>query len=493
MLDNLSLIKYCLAFGEKMSLTQTSNPKPKYTMITNLISVVILVLIFSSNAFALTNITSLPFNCTISGETYVIASDLSLSSGDAIAVSADNVVINGNGKTITYAVTGQGRAILVDTTVTSIEIYNLTLTQGSYDPLSGERVHAIYSNGNISGVNIHNNTINVNHSGTVSNAYGYGIGLLNIANASINNNIYSNTINVTGTSAGRGIAVDVTNPGSFSGSIYSNTILLSNITSQPAGYPTGIYLGNGANGSVSVYSNTVTIDVGSSIAQGIQIWASHNCTVRNNTVNVAGRNSRAILIDGASNNNEVYLNAVTMTSQNLSSENTAGIRVRFGSSSNEIYRNTIDGSEGINCYPIRYGGTDSNGTPQNNVFHHNILKSNSRVISIEEGSMNTNFYSDSITNIGSGSAIFFYGTNAVSPYSPGYPSNVFFSYESISGPKNIILTGATGETGSQGIVFCQSGVTVSDVTVGLGTQDWTITSANCSSEPPARPANTRFK
>lgn len=447
-------------------------------------AIVLLLLLSAAPAWAVTDITILPFTCSTAGETYVVSSNLTLNSGDAITVTADNVIINGNGKTVTYAVTGAGYGVLINTTVTSIEIYNLTLTQGGYDPLAGERVHGIYRNGNISGVKLHDNTISIAKTGAVANAYGYAINLANLVNNSIGNSIYSNTINVTGVSGGRGISVEISGAGKFSGSMYGNTITISNLTSVPASYPRAISLGNGsASAGVSIYSNTVTVDSGSSIAQGISLWASDNNIIRSNTVNLAGLNSRAILIDGASDSNEIYLNTVNLTSANGASEHSAGVRIRYGSSNNKVYRNIITATPAsANCFPIRHGGYSvAEGTPTGNVFHHNTLSGGSNVIYIEGGSANTRFYGNTIANTGGGNAINVYGATG------DYSDDLAFSYETITGPATVRFAGMAGQPTSTNFVFCQSGITLANVTEGPGVHGYTITTSNCPSNPPLNP------
>lgn len=448
------------------------------------VAIIFILLLTAAPAWAVTNITSLPFTCSTDGETYVVSSDLIIASGNAITVTADNVVINGNGKTITYAQSGAGYGIFINASVTSLEIYKLILTHGGYDPAAGERVHAIHRNGNIAGVKIHGNTINISKTGSVADAYGYAINLANIANNSTGNTIYSNTINVTGVSAGRGVSVGISGAGKFSGSVYDNIVAISGLTSVPAGYPRAIYLENGSTSAgVSIYSNTVTVDSGSSIAQGISLWNADNNTVRNNTVNLAGVNSRAILIDGGSDANEVYLNTVHLTSANGVSEHSAGVRIRYGSSNNKVYRNRITASDvSVNCFPIRYGGYDPNyGMPTGNVFHNNTLNGGNNVIYIEGGSFNTRFYGNTIANTSGSNAINIYGRSG------DYSDDLAFSYEKITGTTSVRFAGMANETTSTNFIFCQSGIIAANVTEGPGVHGYTITNSNCPTEPPSNP------
>ncbi len=71
-----------------------------------LILVVFFVLCISQTVYSATNISSLPFTCSIDSETYTVTTDLT-TTGTAITVTADNVTIDLNGHTITWG-TGNG-------------------------------------------------------------------------------------------------------------------------------------------------------------------------------------------------------------------------------------------------------------------------------------------------------------------------------------------------------------------------------------------------
>ncbi|MBD3315028.1 MAG: hypothetical protein GF344_04520 [Chitinivibrionales bacterium] len=60
----------------------------------------VLFLCISPSAFALTHITSVPFECDKSGETYVLANDITIAPDATIRVSAPDVVIDGTEATI---------------------------------------------------------------------------------------------------------------------------------------------------------------------------------------------------------------------------------------------------------------------------------------------------------------------------------------------------------------------------------------------------------
>jgi hypothetical protein len=355
-------------------------------------------------AWALITIRTLPYNCTVPGETYVLASDLSLAGGNAITVSTDDIVIDGNGKTLAYANTGAGYGVFINFNVTRLEIKNLSLVQGEYDPVDGERVHAIFRNGNYSGIRIHDNVIRVNHGGSSDNAYGHGIYMSNSSPGSTGTEIYRNKISVTGTSAGRGISLD-----GGAARIFENTIIMSGLTYAPAGYGRAILVGGRG---IEIYGNKIILDSNSDTLQGICLWGVSHAEIHDNNITTASNHSRAILVDGNSDNNRVYRNRIEMTSRYTKGDASAGIRIRYGSDNNLIYANTINATNAINSFPIRLGGEDTRDgrfphltPPANNIIHDNILSSSSRVISLEDNGSDTHFFRNTITAMGDASAI----------------------------------------------------------------------------------------
>jgi hypothetical protein len=417
--------------------------------------------LFMQPALALTTINSLPYNCAMPGETYVLASNLSLANGNAITVSTDDIVIDGNGNTISYANSGAGHGIFINFSVTRIEIKNLTLVQGEYDPAGGERVHAIFRNGNYSGIRIHDNNIRVTHGGGASNAYGYGIHLTNNNSNSTGTEIYRNNIAITGTSAGHGISLD-----SGASRIFGNTITMTGLASTPAGYGRAISV-NGRD--IEIYGNTISLDAGSDTIQGISLWGASNVSIHDNTITSAASHARAILIDGDSDNNRIYKNRINMISHHSGGDASAGIRIRFGSDNNLIYANIIDATKGLNAYPIRLGGDDTRSgqfpkysPPANNVIHDNTLSSSSRVISLEDNGSDIHFYRNRVTAARGASAI----------YLNGIFRNITFSLDRITGPVRF-------QDGGSNTLFCGTAVTNVGISIGLGTHTYQITKGNC--------------
>src|SRR5215212_3180425 len=77
-------------------------------------------------AAALTNINTVPFNLNIPGETYVLNTNVS-ASGTALIITASNVTLNLNGRTITGRGAGYG---IVAVDVTGVRIAGPGVVQG---------------------------------------------------------------------------------------------------------------------------------------------------------------------------------------------------------------------------------------------------------------------------------------------------------------------------------------------------------------------------
>ena len=439
-------------------------------------STLALLLISPLHGQALTTITQLPFTADIPNETYVLGGDLSLDTGNAITVAADNITLDGNQFTLTYAETGAGHAIFISRNVNRLEIKHFNIAQGNYDPASGETVHAIYRNGNHSGLNIHHNTIAINRSGSVERAYGYGIQLANVANLSSDNAIHHNTFHITGTSAGRGVSVNTSGDGQWSGNIHHNTVTLSNLSNTPAGYPRAIAIGG--NGPMDVYNNTIELDAGCDTVQGISLWNSDNHLVHDNTITSYAYQGRAIIIDGDSDGNYIFNNQIAMRSQHTQGDASAGIRLRFASDDNVIFSNHIEAHNGANSFALRVGGREpALPQPRSNIYHSNTLTSASRVIAIEDEG-DALFYHNTL-NASGGYAIYAYGNadnGAVN-------QNLQFNFETIRGEIRFNSIGL----GSDGVLFCGSGLTDNQVVVGSGSANYTIQPDGCTFVPPSPP------
>ena len=431
-------------------------------------SVVGLFFISTNFAYALTTITSLPFNCNQANETYILSSDLSIGSGNGITVNANNIIIDGNGHTITYASSsGAGVAILINTNVSSLEIKNTIFTQGNYDPANNERPHSIYRSGSASGVKIHNNTFNIQYTGSTSGNSVYVINLINAGNNSYNNEIHSNNINISGESGARGINIDTRHV--WEGSIHHNNVFMRDLYHGPAGYARAIMVSGNGNGNGFIHNNTITLDGSIDTAQGLSTWNADNFEFYDNTINSAANHARSILIDGDSDGNKIYRNTVNMTTQWSNASASAGIRVRYGSDNNIIYQNIIDASTGNSSYPLRLGGDDGLGQPTGTVIHNNTLSSKTRVISIEEGS-DIVFYNNTITPVDAGYALYFWCTSSQNC------DNVSFNADQVNG--DVLFTGINGQTGATNVAFCQS-ITADDINVSSGNHQYVISQNGC--------------
>ncbi|MDA8324835.1 MAG: hypothetical protein M0033_01320 [Nitrospiraceae bacterium] len=456
---------------------------------------VFFVFMMAMPVFALTTISSLPYNRNIPGETYVLGANLS-AAGTAITVSADNIVLDGQGHTLTYGTSQAGFGIDTGYThISGLEIKNFNIVQGAYEPLTNEHAHAIRMVGsNVTGINIHNNTITLTHGGAYSGAFTYGVDIEDFT-APMTAVINSNIFNMTGTSAERGV-----NTGPNSGYMQAATVTVENNTfnmhgllSSPAGYPTAIVAGlgggNGAynpNGVEIIHNNTINMDSNCDTAQGMGAGSD----IAYNTINVSGAHSRGIVMDHAQYT-KIYMNTIKMTCANAANDYSSGIRVRFAANKNEIFRNTIDasGCTGAGgCFPLRVGGADTYGdmnTPAYNSFHDNVISINastaSEAIRLEDGSANSTFYRNTINATG-GYAI--YVTNSgQNSQNNNYITDPTFSYENIRGGSIYVSSAIAG--GISGLVFCNDGITGSDITGQ--TTGWSVTNPSCCAVAPLDP------
>jgi hypothetical protein len=417
------------------------------------------------SAAAATHIKALPFVCNSKGETYVLDADLRLDRGDAIVVVADEVVIDGNGRTVVFADGGPGTGIAIDAPITSLEIKNIVLVQGGYDPDSGERVNGIFRNGDFSGLRIHDNKIHIRHSGAKPNALGRAIALVNNGDRTRNVEVYRNSIVVEGTSAGLGITLDA-----GSASIHDNSVTMMGIGSSPAGY--GRALAVSGSGPVDILGNRIVLDKKCDTIQGISLWGARNATVRDNVINSEANHARSILIDGDSDHNRIVGNRVTMMARHESGDASAGIRVRFGSDHNLVIQNKIDASKAVNSYPLRIGGEDTRGgrfpelkVPSGNIFRENVLRSSSRVVSLEDNASKTAFFGNKIEAVGS---------RAVAVYVNGDFEETTFQGDVIKGPIEMV----DGESETR---FCDTNVTRSQIHIARGAHRFDLRSRACSS------------
>ncbi|MBU0456754.1 MAG: right-handed parallel beta-helix repeat-containing protein [Nanoarchaeota archaeon] len=272
----------------------------------------------------------------------------------ALTIGAHNIIIDGNGTTITSNGTGYG-------------INN----SGGFDNITirnfagiNNFTHGVYSEG-MENSTVYNNTIEAANV-TFGFSVPYGTGVLLSAN-SLNCNVSSNTITTYGNDAH---AIYV-NESSNNVNIYSNTITTLGLN------PNGIEIENSNNSNIQ--SNTVT-----SSKTSIYITGSNNIITRND-VNTTGY--LGVFLYTGSTNNTISYNNITSTGEhalylNAADDNTIYnnildyspggvsipvVRLRSGSDNNNISSNTItttaSGSSGI------FAELNSN----NNIFEYNVI------------------------------------------------------------------------------------------------------------------------
>jgi hypothetical protein len=460
---------------------------------TRVAAIILAAFLSTGSAFATTVISSLPFTASKAGETYLVAAGLPpLASGNAINISADGVTIDGQNNTITYAVSGTGKGIVVGYSPTTFTIKNVILVHGAYVPQANEFDHAIEIDGNKHNYQILNNNVTLRNAGTVASTFMYGIWHTDFNALSTGNVISGNTFNISGQSAAKAIYIDAqtgdTQP--WNGTIDHNTINLSGVTSQPAGRSGGIEAGiatvTGTINNNSIYMDPTVFETG-----GITLYGCNGWSVMNNTIHVSGYYSRAVLLDG-SNSNVISYNTITYDSAPsttvASDETSSGIRLRFSSSYNVVSNNNVD-TTGYAAVGIRIGGTEPvpghTTRPSGNVITSNTFQSATRAVTIEEGA-DTSFVGNTITNTSpAGIAIYVYDTT-------GTP-NIHFNGDKISG-FNTSLCGTTNclvlfASNVSNFTFCGIPISQSQITALPGMTINMAINATCPPAPSA-PSNT---
>jgi hypothetical protein len=405
-----------------------------------------------------------------SSGTYVLDGNFTVPDGIAISVKTDKVVIDGAGHEIIFCDTAPGTAIRAAyINFTQLEIKNLTITQGAYDPGKSQACSGIIQLGNASGLNIHDNTININHSGAVSGTnFTKAIGVDDLNVDSLNNSIVNNTLNLKGTSAVNGIWLaprSGSNP-IWEGLIDNNTINITDLDTQPGGRTTGIRV-EGFDGTLAAISNNeINVDAGSVEIQGIAVVLANNWTIEANTITMTATHSRAIILEGA-DTNIIKNNMITMnTSATGGSGDTGnGIRIRFGADNNLVESNVIDAT-GAEQMGIRIGGFETRlpelaNRPIGTVIKDNTVTSKLRAISVEDGN-NTDFTGNNISAMGTGFALFIQNTLT------SIPTNIKFFAGNTLTAENSIIVRSLGDISN--LLFCSiPGLTDAKIFANFGT------------------------
>jgi hypothetical protein len=419
------------------------------------------------------NVTSLPLVCNQAGQTYVIANDLTSASGAAITVRANNVKINGNGKTLTFGTGGEGTGISLSQSVDNLEVFNLRIVQGS----GGGRAFENNNNG-IDGLNLHDLQI------VSENKVTKAINLKNLPKTT-GISISRNTISVNGLERwdGGGIFIEGTGE-TITGTVSENVITMGNNVWQ--GRSACIVL-TGFSGPVEVSGNTLQMYHGDQ-GEGLQSWNASDNIIRDNTLNMHCSDCRGLLIDGASNHNRVYGNKIY---QNPSNGFQYGIRVRFASSNNEIYDNLVQGTPvGHPRIGVYLGESQlqtwPTGPPANNRFVNNTFSCPSECISIRQGS-ESNYFGCNKIQASEGEAIY------ILPYDQAMRNLTFVNniVTVSAGNKKVVFDpfGTTPHPANP-VVFCGGDILASQIT-GISGTDYVIQPAPCSENcgAPSAPKN----
>ena len=419
------------------------------------------------------NVTSLPLVCNKAGQTYVIANDLISSSGAAITVQADNVKINGNGKTLTFGTTGLGYGILLSQSVDNLEVYNLRIVQGT----GGGRAIENNTNG-INGLSLHDLQI------VSEKQVNQPISLRSLPNTS-GISITRNTISVNGTQpdSGNGIVIEGSDS-KITGTVSQNTITLGNMVE--AGRSACIRI-TGFIVPLEVWGNTLNMHHGYQ-GEGVQSWNASDNIIRDNTVNMHCMDCRGLLLDGASNGNRVFGNKIYQFS---SDGFQYGIRVRYASSNNEIYNNLVQGtSSPHNRIGIYLGEEQINtwptGPPANNRIVNNTFTCPSECISIRQAS-ESNYFGCNKIQASEGEAIY------ILPYDQPI-RNLSFVSNTVTvsaGNKKVIFDpfGTTSHPANP-VVFCGGDIQAPHID-GVSGTDYIIQAGPCgqSCGAPSAPKN----
>ena len=286
---------------------------------------------------------SAPATLSTPGETYIATADFS-ASGTALIITGAGIVLNLNGKTVTYGTGGAAHSYGVDIRAANVEVKGDAVAGGALTQSAGntaEHCHAIYSSGvaNTAGPLIHDLTINTHSAGSrgIYIAYG-GLGI----------QIYSCVFNTSNT------VVSLTDEGCPAiqlwlaqyGASASHALIHHNTIN---GAQRGVNL-VGQYGTpsqcptyVDIYSNEIyplAPAVYAKISAGVHLYAATYCRVFSNTITTS--HGRGIKVQYHSDYNEVYGNTIDVSDDQADYYNNVfGIRVRHGCSYNKIHDNTV--------------------------------------------------------------------------------------------------------------------------------------------------------
>lgn len=334
-----------------------------------------------------------PFNCSSAGETYQLSTNISCA-GNCLNITANNVTIDLNGKTITWN-TGSSEntnAIQTGYNLTPVIIHSTNgkgiIADGSTGNPAG--CNGIFIQESYSVVDIHDLNITVN-SKSDADSSSCGIHMsragsgTTVNNCSVTNNALSVANRMSVPAVGINVEIDTTTTIS-SVLIYSNTVFSKHVGIRLHG-------GNEASvdrGGIQIYSNSVEIDQVSANAYAISVSGIGSSfpsgIIRNNTTTVSGNGGRGI-IAVHSDNLDIYSNSVTVGEADTEESGWSnGIRIRYGLRNSQIRDNVISvlcGQSGYKAgrgiYLTAAANNDlSNPLDSNNSFERNVITVNSQ-------------------------------------------------------------------------------------------------------------------
>ncbi len=299
---------------------------------------------------------------TADNVTYYLTEDISWTSSGGIVIERGNIVLNGNGHTISgpgygygIYVKNVGNVTIENTTMKNFS-YGIYLRYSSNNTISGNSISnndwagmrlVDSSNNTISGNNISsnneegiyledssNNTISSN---SISNN-GAGMRLVDSSNNTISSNSISNNwggIYLEDSSNNNSISGNVfVSDGLFVWNSYNNRVVNNSVNGKPLIYLEGVsneVIDGGAGQVILVKCTNITVKNQNltKTTVGIELEETSNSTISNNSIS---NNGAGIYLENSSNN--------SISGNNISSNNWAGIGL-WGSSNNTIIGNEV--------------------------------------------------------------------------------------------------------------------------------------------------------
>lgn len=229
---------------------------------------ILAILLFPVWAWAI-DVSSCGQNLSSAGSTYTLTQNISASSGTCLNVTASNITIDGNGKTMTITTNNSDTTGIDGNGNSGLEIKNLTMSlQGT------DRFYGLYE---IGGADVHNCTFTVtNHSMSSCGSGSYPYVVYNAGSAEI----YGSTFNIDG---GK---VNV-----FGTWGRDNTLIHDNTITYDCNCGGRVFLMNGGANGWQIYNNDITV-TGSSNSndqyvvriRGLDSTTASNHIIHHNTI-----------------------------------------------------------------------------------------------------------------------------------------------------------------------------------------------------------------